>query len=189
MTQHSADLIINLDDEPAAIPRRTLRRRFHPTTTTVLTGSAAAIVLAYALMSGSIVTGHRPHSTQNQPVTSALPPPEPDPRLIVPDGAAAGDTLIVLAYRNPRLCGGAELRFDGATIRTTTIQHTAPKNHASPRIFLSMRIPSTAVIGRHKIELFGPMPSVGGVVCGDFPERQRRVATADIVIHQPGAAR
>jgi hypothetical protein len=168
-----ADLTIDLDDEPKEVPQQ-LR---HRTITTVLSVSAAVVVIAYALAAGAGLGAHPPMAAPAPARAST-----PYPRLIIPTAAAAGDTLIVIAYRNPRLCGPTELRFDGAAIPTRTVPTSA---NSSPQIFLSMRVPPTAATGSHRIDLYGPMPSTGGIICGDVPEHQGRLATAAIAVHRP----
>jgi hypothetical protein len=168
-----ADLTIDLDDEPKEVPQRPRRR----TITTVLSVAAAVAVIAYALAAGPGLEA-RPPMAAPAPARAATP----YPRLIIPTVAAAGDTLVVIAYRNPRLCGPTELRFDGAPIPTRTVPATA---NGYPQIFLTMRVPPAAATGSHRIDLYGPIPSTSGIICGDVPEHQGRLATAAITVHRP----
>ena len=49
---------------------------------------------------------------------------------------------------------------------------------------MSMDVPRAATVGTHQIELFGPVPSTQGGICGDVPELQARIDTASISINR-----
>jgi hypothetical protein len=188
MTDRVPDLRIDLDDEPMVLTPfgRQLRR----TIMTTLTAAVAVGVLAYALTAaGSGFGADPPRNEVAAPASARVPAPTPYPRLVVPAVASAGDTVIVSTYRNQRLCGPTELRFDGFTIAAGTVPDTAHETSAFPYVFLSVRIPAAATAGRHTIELYGPMPSTGGMFCGDIPEHQGHLAASVITINPPGRAR
>jgi hypothetical protein len=188
MTDRLPDLTIDLDDKPPLAPHLSRRRR-RRAIMTVLTAAGAVLVLAYALTAGSGTTAHPPRNDVAAPAPAPAQVPAPYPRLIVPAAAAAGDTLIVLAYRNPELCGPTELRIDGVTTPTTIIPNAANEASAYPQAFLSIQIPRATATGSHQIDLYGPMPSKGGILCGAVAEHQARIATAAIAIHRPATVR
>ena len=103
--------------------------------------------------------------------------------LIAPRTAAPGEPLTVLAYRNARLCGPIELRFDGAAMRHRLAWYAGPRHPDRTEMALAVWVPRSAKAGRHEIELWGPVP--GGQIhnlCGDRPEHQARLDTTTIMV-------
>lgn len=95
--------------------------------------------------------------------------------------AKPGDWLIMLAYRDSRFCGPAEVRFDGLPTENRPLaEHTLMP---ADRLFLRVQIPATATAGSHELELFGPLP--GGpphTLCADTPEHQGLLGRAPITV-------
>jgi hypothetical protein len=151
-----------------------------------LTAAAAAILVAYTLGGGK-PPAVRPESAPPAPAaqpgqarldtTSRL-----NAQLNAPATATAGEPLTVLAYRNPKLCGPAELRFDGAPVPHKAIRYPGLDDLFHPQIFLSMDVPNSARAGIHHIELRGPVRSTRGTICGDVPEHQATIATTAISV-------
>jgi hypothetical protein len=108
------------------------------------------------------------------------------PQLLAPETAKPGERLTVLAFRNRRLCGAAELRLDGAPVVHRLARHVGPLDSDWMEIFMTLDLPRSAAPGRHEIELYGPMRGgPRGPICGDSREHQGRFA-ARIVTVAPG---
>jgi len=161
---------IDLDNPPAR-----QRSRRGPLRHIALT--AAAVLVAALLLIAYGMAGESPPAPQ-APSEKA---PAPLPRLVAPESVAAGSTVVVLIYRDFDLCGPTQVRLDGAPLEVATTGSAAPANHS----WISIRIPAHTSGGTHRIELYGPMPAAGGVLCGRTPERQSRIATARITVHAP----
>ncbi|MEV6491310.1 hypothetical protein AB0M20_22245 [Actinoplanes sp. NPDC051633] len=149
----------------------------------------AAVIAGAALLLASHAIGG---GTAKQAPAAAAPIPanqtttaQPHARLIVPETAVAGESLPVLAFRNSKLCGPAELRFDGAAIATSSVRLTAPNTHTYQELFMTIVVPLTARAGTHHLDLIGPVPAAHGQFCGDVPERQGTVASASMTIGTP----
>jgi hypothetical protein len=111
------------------------------------------------------------------------PLPQALPRLVAFQTAAPGERVIVLAYRNRRLCGPAELRFDGRPTPQKLRRYAGPPNPDHVEMFIAMDVPRSAEPGSHVIELYGPRQGgPGGPLCGDVPEHQARLATTTILV-------
>jgi hypothetical protein len=91
--------------------------------------------------------------------------------------------ITVLAHRNRRLCGAAELRFDGAPVMQRLNGYAGPADSGREDVFVLMRVPLSAAAGRHEVELYGPMQGGrGDSLCTDVPEHQGRLATTTLVV-------
>jgi hypothetical protein len=183
---------IDLDHDPQrSTSARTsaLRRLARPESRrTIATAGLAAIatLLVTNTIGGPRVTPSPPATTPAVTAPAAQPL-APQPRLIVPALAAPGERVTVLAFRNARLCGPADLRFDGAPVPHGVLRYASPDSAPYPRFFMSLDVPPGAGPGMHSIELIGPVQAAGGSSCGDVPERQGRIAQAPILVD--GAAR
>ncbi len=179
---------IDLDDRAATdrerlpvlqrLRRRPLRRTVR---TAALTLSAAGALLAAYALPGDNAAGPTPPSASRETAPAAPPHVQPA-RLIAPATATPGEHLIVLGHRDPALCGPAELRFDGLPVRHRVLRAAGARGDAYPQLFMAMDVPRSATSGTHQIELFGPVRSVQGDICGDVPEHQARIDTASISI-------
>jgi hypothetical protein len=180
------DPTIDLDTAPAAgtrgLPdwRRFLRPSTRRTMTTAALTAIAALLVGYAI-GGGRPAPDRPQAATARPL-AASDGQQLHARLLAPATAAAGERVPVLAFRNPKLCGPTELRFDNAAVDQRIIRYAAPDSHTYPQIFMSMDVPRSAKPGTHEIELLGPVPSTHGAMCADVPERQGRIATTTISI-------
>lgn len=178
---------IDLDQDPQrpVVTRRpALHRLARPENRrTIATAALAAVatLLVTHTIGGARVTPSPPVEAAPAGATAAAQS-APLPQLFVPAVAAAGERLTVLASRDGRLCGPAELRFDGAAVPYRVIRYASPGSDSYPRIFMSLDVPPTARRGTHSIELIGPVQGSGGTLCGDRPERQGRIAQASILI-------
>ena len=126
------------------------------------------------------------HPAATQPTTAVTPrrpSPAASPQLVVPATARAGEQITIVAYRDDRLCGPTALRFDGTQIPYQVLATTRPATADWVELFLTMQIPSVVGLGRHRLELFGPVP--GGqdrLVCGAEPEHQDRLGDAEVIV-------
>jgi hypothetical protein len=180
------ELTIDLDNAPEAgtrgLPdwRRFLRASKRRTMTTASLTAITTLLVGYAVGGGRLAPNHPQPAAARQEAA-------PDQRglharLLAPAMAGAGERVPVLAFRDPKLCGPTELRFDGATVEQRIIGYAAPDSRTYPQIFMSMDVPRSATTGTHRIELLGPVPSTHGAMCADIPERQGRIATTTISI-------
>jgi hypothetical protein len=103
-------------------------------------------------------------------------------RLVAAHTARPGERLTVLAYRDARLCGPAELRIDGAPVWHQLDRRIGPVGSGLTEMFLTLEVPRSISPGQHEIQLYGPVRAVWGSICGDAPERQGRLATSRIII-------
>lgn len=153
-----------------------------------LIAAAGAILLAAHTTSGDGSSGApsaRPATPSRFAQTpDASPTQQVHLRLVVPETAIPGERLIVLAYRNRRLCGKAELRFDGAPAAHELLRYAGPANQDHAQMFMTMEVPRSAKPGGHEIELYGPRQGRRGPICGDVPEQQGRLASATIAIER-----
>jgi hypothetical protein len=91
--------------------------------------------------------------------------------------------ITVLAHRNRRLCGAAELRFDGAPVVQRIGGYVGPADSGRADVFVLMTVPPSATAGRHKVDLYGPMKCGNGHgLRTDVPEHSRRLATTTLVV-------
>jgi hypothetical protein len=129
------------------------------------------------LLAGYLATGD-----DRQPIA----PPQasaPPTGFVAPSAGIAGQRITVLAFRDTRLCGPAELRFHGAPIARRPAGDVSPPDLHDQRVFLSVTIPPSATPGNHQIDLYGPIP--GGhhyALCADIPEHQGHFATATVLV-------
>lgn len=162
---------------------RRLRRFLETGLFVAVTG---VIVLAAHAAGGDRSPGARaaasPSPSQSVQPSAGSPTPAAHPRLVAPQTAVPGERLIVLAYRDCRLCGAAELRFDGAPTTHQILRYAGPANRDYVEMFMTMEVPKSAKSGRHDIELHGPRPGGRGPICGDVPEHQSRLATTTILV-------
>ncbi len=178
---------IDLDNTPepdtGGLPdwRRFLRRSTSRTMTTVGLTAIAALLVGYAI-GGEGTTPNQSQAVAVRPAAVSDQESGLHARLLAPATAAAGERIPVLAFRNPKLCGPTELRFDDAAVEQRIIRYAAPGSHTYPQIFMSIDVPRSAKPGIHEIELLGPVRSTHGAICADVPERQGRIATTTISI-------
>jgi hypothetical protein len=167
---NTADVISSGFDRP---PSR-LRRLAQPA---LLAAGATAVLLAAPIIDGQEPAAPPTAPPTPVPAAAALSP------LVAPDDVAPGEQIVVLAQRNPRLCGPAELRFDGAPLRHRLAWNTAPPHADRGEVFLRLQVPSSAAPGDHRLDLFGPVPGGSGTpTCTDVRERQARLATVTITV-------
>jgi hypothetical protein len=163
--------------------RRRLRRLAEKA---VLVAATSAILLAVHTTSGDRSPDAQPAGsaspTPSAQTPNGLPTPPVHLRLVVPETAVPGERLTVLAYRNRRLCGAAELRFDGAPTSHELLRYAGPANQDHAQMFVAMEVPRSAKPGSHEIDLYGPRPGGSGPICGDVSEHQGRLATATISV-------
>jgi hypothetical protein len=191
----SQELTIGLDDhavtgrERLPILMRFRQRSIWRTVRSAPLIAAAAVAL---FATNALPTKHdaRPPLSSAQQETAHMPtsPMQPQSheervRLITPGTATQGQQLIVLGHRNSGLCGPAELRFDGNPVRHRILAYAGDHDDTYQQLFMSMDVPRSAAPGTHRIELFGPVRSTRGSICGDVPEHQARIDTATISIN------
>ncbi len=112
------------------------------------------------------------------------------PRLLAAQTATPGERLTVLAYRNRRLCGVAEIRLDGAPVAHRLAKYVGPLGSDWMEIFITMDVPRSAAPGRHEIELYGPKRGGSpGPICGDSREHQGKLAGRILTVHRVGLSR
>ncbi len=159
---------------------RRLRRLVEPGVLAVLAGAM--------LLTGQFTAGHGPPAAEPGATPSGRPTvdraaPEAPPRLLVPRTASPGERITVLAFRNARLCGPVELRLDGVPIPHRTAHLLGPADPYRVELLVTVQVPRSARPGRHRIDLYGPVPGSGrGPICADVPEHQAKVATAVITV-------
>jgi hypothetical protein len=109
------------------------------------------------------------------------------PRLLAPHAAAPGERITVLAFRNRRLCGPEELRFDGVPVVHRLAHVLGPVDPDRVEMFVTVEVPRSARPGRHEIELYGPtLGGRSGQICADLPEHQAKLATVTITVGPRG---
>jgi hypothetical protein len=169
---------------------RPSRRRFRRFLEPVLFAAAACIVLLATHTSG----GEQSPAARRAPPASPSQSPRLDETLstsraqlllIAAQTAVPGERITVLAYRNRRLCGAAELRFDGVPAAQQLVRYAGRLDPDYAEMFLTMDVPKSAKPGRHMIELYGPRPGGRGPICGDVPEHQGWFATTTISVGSP----
>jgi hypothetical protein len=102
---------------------------------------------------------------------------------VVPATARADEQITIVAYRDDRLCGPTALHFDGTQIPYQVPATTRPATANWVELYLTVQIPSAVGLGRHRIELFGPVAGgQGRVLCGAEPEHQDRLADAEVIV-------
>jgi hypothetical protein len=171
-------------DGPSRTRRDRLRRLAEPSLFVMGTG---AILLAVHVAGdeGSPVATPAPSPRVSASVapSPALAVPVTLPRLIAPQAAVPGERITVLGYRNGRLCGPAELRFDGAPVAHRLAAYVGPVNLDHMQVVLTMQVPRATMPGSHKIELYGPVPGGGSeAVCANVREHQAELATTAITV-------
>jgi hypothetical protein len=151
--------------------------------------ATAAILLAVQVTGGGESSRTSPAAPASPPGSDKEPSVSPIPpvplRLVVPETAVPGERLTVLAYRNRRLCGAAELRFDGVPAAHELVRYAGTTDGDHVEVFMAMEVPRATEPGRHKIQLYGPRRGGSGAVCGDFSEHQAHLATAAISVESP----
>ena len=134
---------------------------------------AGAALLAVQFAGGPVPPGTAPV------VPAAVAPP----RLSAPQTAKSGERITVLGFRDGRLCGPAELRFDGTPVAHRLAAFVGPLGLDHQQFFLTMEVPRSAAPGRHEIALYGPAPSgPGGRTCTAVSERQAELAAVSVVV-------
>jgi hypothetical protein len=140
------------------------------------------------------------HATGGEDPPAAAPPTAPSPsqvaraevaaprhadlRLVAPQTAAPGERITVLAYRNRRLCGPAELRLDSKPVPHQLLAYAGTPNPDYAEMFMMIDVPRSAHPGNHVIELYGPRQGgPAGPLCGDVREHQARLASTTITIN------
>lgn len=146
-----------------------------------------ALGLGAILFAGHFNNPSAPTSARQHPVVAAesakpsISASRDSPMVVAGTFARPGEWLIVLAYRDSRFCGPAEVRFDGLPTENRPLaEHTlTPTDH----LVLRVQIPATATAGSHELELFGPLP--GGPphpICADTPEHQGPLGRAPVTV-------
>lgn len=165
----------------AAVKRR-LRRLLEP----------AVLVVVALMMLFAVRTIDRPSGPDGGPAPRPVISSHSDrpsmpvgqPRFVAPETAAPGERITVMAFRNRRLCGLAELRFDGMPVANRLDSYVGGQPDAGwMEMFLTMDVPQSASPGPHEIQLYGPVP--GGfrdAMCADVHEHQGVLAAATIVV-------
>jgi hypothetical protein len=148
--------------------------------------AAAAMVLAGQVTGGGGSPVAEPAAPSVSPAAASFASPRASaslPRFVAPRAASAGQWITVLAYRNPRLCGPAELRFDGALVAHRLGSYVGQQDSDRVDMFLTMQVPRSAGRGIHEIELYGPI-SGGGTnpLCADVAEHQGQLAAATVTV-------
>jgi hypothetical protein len=141
---------------------------------------AAGVMLLAVQVTGDVASPAKaPASAGPAAVrTSATPP-----RLLVPQTASPGEQITVLAYRNRRLCGAAELRLDGTPVSYRLAGYVDSPNPDRMEMFLSVEVPRSVTPGNHEIELYGPVPGGrSGPLCAFVREHQAELATTSITV-------
>ena len=165
----------------SAVRLRELRRFVEPGLLVVCAGAVLLAVQVTTRGHGASVT--RPAIASSATPSAAPPTAEGPPRLLAPQTASPGERITVLAYRNPRLCGSAQLRFDGAPVKHRLASYVGPQHPDRMEMFLTMQVPGSVTPGSHTIELYGPMPGGStGPICADVREHQARLATTTITV-------
>jgi hypothetical protein len=123
-----------------------------------------------------------PPTSQVAPGAEATSTARSHLRLVAPQTATPGERLTVLTYRNRRLCGPTELRFDGAPAVQQLVRYAGRLDPDYAETFVTLDVPRNAKPGRHVIDLYGPRPGGRGPICGDVPEHQGLLATATITV-------
>jgi hypothetical protein len=166
-------------------------RAEHPAqsrTAPILRRAALPVAVTTLVVAAIFGAGHHHTPSRIAPASTPEQPAKPPPsaavraRLVVPQYARPGERLTVLAYRNRRLCGPAQLRFDSAAIPQRVITDIGPVNADWTELFMSIDLPRSATPGPHRIQLYGPKPGGRGPTCTDLPEHQGEVARTIITI-------
>jgi hypothetical protein len=171
------------DDRPGLLLRR-LRRFVEPGL--VVVGAGVMLLAGYAMGSdgSSVARPAAPPSVSRGASPSSSPQASVSrPWLVAPQAAVAGQTITVLAHRNRRLCGAAELRFDGAPVAQRLGGYAGPSDSGREDVFVLMTVPLSARAGHHVVELHGPIQGGrGDSACADVPEHQGRLATTTVAV-------
>jgi hypothetical protein len=167
------------------LTRRRLRRFLEPG---LLVAATGVILLAIQAAGGdgspaACQTAAAPSPSQSARSAAAPSTPRASLRLVAPQTAVPGERVTVLAYRSRRLCGPAELRFDGRLTAQKLLRYAGPPDPDYAEMFMAMDVPRSAKPGSHLIELYGPRPGgAAGQLCGDAAEHQARLATTTISV-------
>jgi hypothetical protein len=148
---------------------------------------AGAILLAVQTTTDD---GSSPAGSASAVPSAAVTAPVAPPPLVAPVAAAPGERITVLGFRNGRLCGPAQLRFDGVPVAHRLAAYAGPLNLDHMQVFLTMRVPRSATPGSHEIHLYGPLPGGRrGPVCANIREHQGELATTAITVLPPDGTR
>ena len=160
-------------------PARRLRRFIEPSVLILCVGGALSVLYVMDDRGSPAASPAAPTSgTASVARASAH-----RPRLLAPETAGPGERLTVLAFRNRRLCGPAEIRLDGAPVAHRLARNIGPLDAGWMEIFMTVDLPRSAAPGRHEIELYGPMRGgPAGPICGDSPEHQGKLAGRTITV-------
>jgi hypothetical protein len=169
------------------LSRRRLRRLVEPG---LLVAAIGVILLAVHATGGDGTPAAggvdgRTMVTPSQPgrATEGAPSPRAQLRLVAPQTAVPGERLTVLAYRDRRLCGPTELRFDAKPTAQKLLRYADRPDPDYAEMFMAVDVPRSAKPGSHLIELYGPREGgPAGQLCGDVPEHQARLANATILV-------
>jgi hypothetical protein len=121
-----------------------------------------------------------PAPVTTQPLQLARPPSGPG--LIAPPTGRPGQPITVVGFRDSRLCGPSELRFDDAPVVHRVDATARPRTPGLLEVIMVMEVPSTANPGPHGIQLWGPAHGGRRTVCGDVPVHQEELDAVDIEI-------
>ena len=136
----------------------------------------AVLPVSVAVLSWSIIVSAAPPADPGSPSAQARP------RLVAPAQAHPGEQLTVMAYRNRRLCGPAQLRLDGSAARHAVVRELGPVGADWTALIMTVDIPRPVRLGQHVIQLHGPMAGGRGPVCAEGPEHQGQIAETAIAI-------
>jgi hypothetical protein len=168
MTDLTTDEIAYGDDRRPRI----VRRLVEPALALV----AASLVLLAVHMNGG------PTIPVAAPVAAPAPTARTALRLIAPQTAAPGERVPVVGFRDRRLCGPAQLRFDGVPATQQIVRYAGRLDADRSEVFMTMVVPGSATAGVHTIDLYGPRPGGTGPICADVHEHQARLASTSIAV-------
>lgn len=145
------------------------------------------VELALALVAASLVL-LVVHIDGGRTIPVAAPVAVPAPtahttlRVIAPQTAAPGERVPVVGFRDRRLCGPAQLWFDGVPATQQIVRYAGRLDADQSEVFMTMVVPGSATAGVHTIDLYGPRPGGTGPLCADVPEHQARLASTSIAV-------
>jgi hypothetical protein len=182
--------ILRVRREMLAVGLHRLRRFVEPSL--LLTLVIGMLVASTLTDNGDSPDTHHatPPSSDATVTTRLTPASSAYPRLVAPGTARPSERVPALAFRYRRLCGDAELRFDGARVMHRVTGYVRSPDSELTELFMTLDVPAAAKPGAHRIELFGPIPGgAGGPICADEPQHHRQLATTTITIGRGSAGR
>jgi hypothetical protein len=116
------------------------------------------------------------------PVAVPAPAAHTTWRVIAPRTAAPGERVPVVGFRDRRLCGPAQLWFDGVPATQQIVGYAGRLDADQSEVFMTMVVPRSATAGVHTIDLYGPRPGGTGPLCADVHEHQARLASTSSAV-------